>query len=85
MPDALGCGSRRRRQTATGPDRPAADRFLRRRGHCDPAARSKDLRRDAAASALGFETLRFTYAMVVHHWPTVERAILGAMIRHGLR
>ncbi|MCM3780035.1 type IV toxin-antitoxin system AbiEi family antitoxin domain-containing protein [Microbacterium hydrocarbonoxydans] len=53
--------------------------------HGEPAARSKDLRRDAAASALGFETLRFTYAMVVHDWPTVERAILGAMIRHGLR
>lgn len=53
--------------------------------HADPAARIKDLRRDAAASALGFETLRFTYAMIVHDWPAVEAAILGAMTRHGLR
>ncbi|MCM3656784.1 type IV toxin-antitoxin system AbiEi family antitoxin domain-containing protein [Agromyces mediolanus] len=39
--------------------------------------RHKDLVRDAAAAALGFETLRFDYALIVHDWPTVEAAILA--------
>jgi very-short-patch-repair endonuclease len=38
--------------------------------------RHKDLVRDAVAAALGFETLRFDYALIVHDWPTVEAAIL---------
>ncbi|KJQ55062.1 endonuclease domain-containing protein [Microbacterium sp. SA39] len=45
------------------------------------AKRHADLRRDAAASALGYETLRFDYAMIVHDWPTVVAAILPALGR----
>jgi very-short-patch-repair endonuclease len=45
------------------------------------AQRHADLRRDAAASALGYETLRFDYAMVVHDWPTVVAAIVPALGR----
>ncbi|WP_341946120.1 type IV toxin-antitoxin system AbiEi family antitoxin domain-containing protein [Microbacterium sp. LWH11-1.2] len=45
------------------------------------AKRHDDLRRDAAASALGFETLRFDYAMIVHDWPTVLAAIVPALGR----
>lgn len=43
--------------------------------------RHKDLMRDAAASALGYETLRFDYAMVVHNWTVVLAAILPALAR----
>ncbi|UNK71766.1 type IV toxin-antitoxin system AbiEi family antitoxin domain-containing protein [Microbacterium sp. H1-D42] len=39
--------------------------------------RHKDLMRDARAAALGYETLRFNYAMIVHHWATVVAAILA--------
>jgi len=56
-----------------------------RENHSDEAARAKDLRRDAAASACGYETLRFTYAMIVHGWPDVEAAIRGALLRHASR
>lgn len=45
------------------------------------AKRHADLRRDAAASALGYETLRFDYAMIVHDWPAVLAAILPALGR----
>ncbi|MEW1963479.1 type IV toxin-antitoxin system AbiEi family antitoxin domain-containing protein [Microbacterium sp. NPDC077644] len=44
--------------------------------------RHKDLVRDAKAAALGYETLRFDYALIVHDWPTVEAAIL-AKVRAG--
>lgn len=49
--------------------------------------RHKDLLRDARAAALGYETLRFDYAMIVHDWPTVAAAILaklaaGAHLHH---
>lgn len=37
--------------------------------------RHKDLQRDARAAALGYETLRFDYAMLVYHWPVVVAAI----------
>ncbi|MFS0911760.1 endonuclease domain-containing protein [Microbacterium sp. 179-I 3D2 NHS] len=43
--------------------------------------RHADLRRDAAASALGYETLRFDYSMIVHDWATVVAAILPAIGR----
>ncbi|MFK4730083.1 type IV toxin-antitoxin system AbiEi family antitoxin domain-containing protein [Agromyces mediolanus] len=43
--------------------------------------RHKDLARDAAAAALGFETLRFDYALIVHDWPTVAAAILARIER----
>ena len=49
--------------------------------HDGPAYRHRDLVRDAAASALGFETLRFDYAQIVHAWPTVEAAVLAAIVR----
>jgi len=51
--------------------------------HDGPSMRHKDLVRDAAASALGYETLHFDYAQVIHDWPSVERAILGALVRLG--
>lgn len=53
-----------------------------RDNHDGPSMRHKDLMRDAAASAQGYETLRFDYAQIVHDWPTVQRAILGALRRH---
>lgn len=50
-----------------------------RENHDGPSLRHKDLMRDAAAAAQGFETLRFDYAMVVHRWPDVEAAILARL------
>lgn len=38
--------------------------------------RHRDLMRDACAAALGFVTLRFTYAQIVHDWAIVEAAIV---------
>lgn len=52
-----------------------------REHHGAPAMRHRDLARDAAASRLGYETLRFDYAQVVHDWPTVQAAIEGALRR----
>ncbi|MBS1697063.1 MAG: DUF559 domain-containing protein [Actinobacteria bacterium] len=49
--------------------------------HDGSVKRHKDLRRDAAASLLGYETLRFDYAQVVHDWPSVQAAILAALAR----
>lgn len=49
--------------------------------HDGSPQRHKDLRRDAIASGLGFETLRFDYAQVLHNWPTVQAAILAALAR----
>ncbi|WP_435749299.1 DUF559 domain-containing protein [Microbacterium sp. PMB16] len=49
--------------------------------HDGASMRHKDLTRDAAASALGYESLRFDYAQVVHDWPTVQAAVLAALIR----
>lgn len=43
--------------------------------------RHDDLMRDAAASARGYETLRFDYAMIVYGWDTVVAAILPALSR----
>jgi len=39
--------------------------------------RHKDLVRDASAAAWDYATLRFDYALVVHDWDLVERAILA--------
>lgn len=47
--------------------------------------RDRDRVRDAAASALGYETLRFDYAQIVHDWPTVQAAVLGALRRLAVR
>ncbi|MFJ4224522.1 DUF559 domain-containing protein [Microbacterium sp. NPDC089695] len=52
-----------------------------RENHTGTARRHRDLMRDAAASAAGYETLRFSYAQVVHDWPTVQAAVLGAAAR----
>ncbi len=49
--------------------------------HATESKRHKDLVRDAAASALGYETLRFDYAQIVYDWPTVQRSILAALAR----
>ena len=47
----------------------------------DGAMRHKDLIRDAAASALGYETLRFDYAMILYDWDRVVAAIVSALAR----
>lgn len=45
--------------------------------HDGPVKRHKDLRRDALAAALGYETLRFDYALVLFEWEVVEAAIVA--------
>lgn len=52
-----------------------------REHHDGPSQRHRDLRRDAEASARGYESLRFDYALVVHDWDTVVAAILPALQR----
>ncbi|QNA93029.1 MULTISPECIES: type IV toxin-antitoxin system AbiEi family antitoxin domain-containing protein [unclassified Microbacterium] len=49
--------------------------------HGSTTRRHIDRIRDAAASRLGYETLRFDYAQIVHDWPTVQGAVLGALHR----
>jgi very-short-patch-repair endonuclease len=44
--------------------------------------RHRDLVRDALAARLGFVTLRFDYAMIVHEWSVVEDAILAVIARN---
>lgn len=41
----------------------------------------KDRARDAAASALGYETLRFDYDQIIDNWPNVVAAIRAALAR----
>ncbi|MGM7699703.1 endonuclease domain-containing protein [Microbacterium sp. A84] len=48
-----------------------------RENHEREAKRHKDLVRDAKAAALGYETLRFDYAMIVHDWEIVKAAIIA--------
>ena len=50
-----------------------------RDNHDGESLRHKDLVRDAAAAALGYRTLRFDYAQVVHDWPSVQAAILAVL------
>lgn len=50
-----------------------------RENHERATRRHKDLLRDATAAALGYETLRFDYAMIVHDWARVEAAILAKL------
>ncbi|WP_170245477.1 type IV toxin-antitoxin system AbiEi family antitoxin domain-containing protein [Microbacterium saccharophilum] len=52
-----------------------------RENHDGPSMRHKDLVRDAAAAAAGYEKLRFDYALVVYSWPLVEAAILRRLGR----
>ncbi|WP_426621470.1 type IV toxin-antitoxin system AbiEi family antitoxin domain-containing protein [Microbacterium sp. As-52] len=54
-----------------------------RENHAREKERSKDLRRDAAAAAAGYTTLRFTYELIVDDWPLVEAAIRGAVARRA--
>ncbi|CAH0135312.1 hypothetical protein SRABI44_01020 [Microbacterium foliorum] len=49
--------------------------------HDGATLRHKDRIRDASASALGYETLRFDYAQIVHDWPAVQESIIGALFR----
>jgi len=54
--------------------------------HDGTASRHRDLQRDASASALGYETLRFDYAMILNDWPRVVAAIRAALVRaHAVR
>lgn len=52
-----------------------------RANHSGREMRHKDLARDAEASRLGYETLRFDYAMVIHDWDAVASAIISAVGR----
>jgi very-short-patch-repair endonuclease len=54
-----------------------------REHHSTEVAFAFDRRRDAAAAAQGFRTLRFTYGQVVHEWESVEAAVL-AVVEAGL-
>jgi very-short-patch-repair endonuclease len=51
--------------------------------HVGVSERHKDLVRDVIATAHGFDTLRFDYALVIHDWEMVEAAIL-AKVEFGL-
>ncbi len=53
--------------------------------HDDASHRHRDLIRDSAASALGYETLRFDYAQIVHDWAEVQKAVLAAIHRSSKR
>ncbi|MFK4762943.1 endonuclease domain-containing protein [Microbacterium sp. ZW T5_45] len=52
-----------------------------RQNHESPSHMHRDRVRDAAASALGYETLRFDYAQIVHDWSSVAAAITAAIAR----
>jgi len=56
-----------------------------RENHDGVSLRHRDLVRDAMTAALGYDTLRFDYAMVIHDWPTVEAAILARRRMLGTR
>lgn len=56
-----------------------------RANHDGASLRHKDLVRDAEAAAQGYETLRFDYALVVHDWPRVQRAISATLARMRMR
>lgn len=49
--------------------------------HAGAGNRHRDLVRDAHSAMWGYSTLRFDYAMIVHDWDLVERAILGRVGR----
>lgn len=50
-----------------------------RANHDGESHRHRDLVRDATAASWGHVSLRFDYAMVVHDWDLVERAIVAVM------
>lgn len=47
--------------------------------HDDESHRHRDLVRDATAATWGHVSLRFDYAMVIHDWDLVERALVAIM------
>ena len=47
--------------------------------HSTAADRGRDVAHDRELSLRGYTVLRFTYAQVVHDWPSVERAIARAI------
>lgn len=49
--------------------------------HSGREAWHHDLRRDAVASGLGYETLRISYRMLIEEWTVVETAVLAAVVR----
>lgn len=49
--------------------------------HASSTQRHRDRVRDATASRLGYETLRFDYAQIIHDWPAVRASVLGALSR----
>jgi very-short-patch-repair endonuclease len=49
--------------------------------HSDPLQFEQDRARDAALSSLGFRVLRFSYHQVMQAWPSVQSAILAAVVR----
>lgn len=51
--------------------------------HESAALRHKDLVRDANSASWGYATLRFDYAMIIHDWDLVERAIASTVSRRG--
>ncbi len=53
--------------------------------HDGESKRHKDLLRDANSAMWGYVTLRFDYAMIIHDWDLVERAILSSVARYGPR
>lgn len=52
-----------------------------RANHDSRSLRHKDLIRDVNAASWGHSTLRFDYAMIVHDWDLVERAIVETAAR----
>lgn len=56
-----------------------------RENHDGASKRHKDLRRDANSAMWGLMTLRFDYALVVHDWDLVERAIHTTYTVYGPR
>lgn len=48
-----------------------------RTNHDSDTKRHKDLVRDAKSAVLGYETLRYDYALIMHEWHLVEAAILA--------
>lgn len=50
-----------------------------RQNHSSDEHRHRDLVRDAASTSWGHVTLRFDYALVMHDWDLVERAIVAVM------
>lgn len=47
--------------------------------HSSSAQRSQDIAHDAQLRLRGYTVLRFSYAQIVHDWPSVERALSRAI------